>query len=443
MQGYFEIGFSGKKSIFFVSNPLIMNIVKTATTIFLYKRPKERVFRCLGKISLPKCSHTLFSSCISFWQHGRISRFLWNEREFVCPMNIFIAIMLILALLGLLDKMTGGKRGLGADFDHGLATMGGMALSLVGIYCIGITAVQRLSGPVARLAQVLPFDPSLLVGALLAPDLGGYSIAKQMAASPELGLFSGLTIASTLGSLISFVLPVAMSSIKTPDIPAMMRGIVLGVVTLPASAVVGGLMLGLNAGQLVRNCAPILAVCGLLCLFLLKAPAAATRFLSSLGSLMRWLCFSLFALVAAGLFVPKWQIADPALVNEAFVMTGKITIVICGAMVLSHIALTRFSPPMHWLARKLRVNEPAVVGLLLSLATSVSMLPLFDRMDARGKAVNAAFSVSGAFVLGGQMAFVAGLEPSSIVAAYMIAKLVGGLAAVAAAVLTTPAEPES
>ena len=41
------------------------------------------------------------------------------------------------------------------------------------------------------------------------------------------------------------------------------------------------------------------------------------------------------------------------------------------------------------------------------------------------------------------MAFVAGLEPSSIVAAYMIAKLVGGLAAVAAAVLTTPAEPES
>ena len=175
----------------------------------------------------------------------------------------------------------------------------------------------------------------------------------------------------------------------------------------------------------------------------LKAPAAATRFLSSLGSLMRWLCFSLFALVAAGLFVPKWQIADPALVNEAFVMTGKITIVICGAMVLSHIALTRFSPPMHWLARKLRVNEPAVVGLLLSLATSVSMLPLFDRMDARGKAVNAAFSVSGAFVLGGQMAFVAGLEPSSIVAAYMIAKLVGGLAAVAAAVLTTPAEPES
>lgn len=357
-------------------------------------------------------------------------------------MNIFIAIMLVLALLGLLDKLTGGRRGLGAEFDHGIATMGGMALSLVGIYCIGITAVQSMSGAIARLAQVLPFDPSLIIGSLLAPDLGGYSIARKMASSPEIGLFSGLMIASTLGSLISFSLPVAMSSIKKPDVPAMMRGIVLGVVTVPVSAIVGGLLLGLDAGQLARNCTPIVLLCGLLCLFLLKAPDAATRFLSGLGGLMRWLCFSLFALVMAGLFVPKWQLADLGLVHESLVMTAKITVVVCGAMVLSHIALTRFSPPMHWLARKLRINEPAVVGLLLSLATCVSMLPLFDRMDPRGKAVNAAFAVSGSFVLGGQMAFVASVEPASLVTAYMISKLAGGLSAILVAMLLTPGEPQ-
>ena len=130
------------------------------------------------------------------------------------------------------------------------------------------------------------------------------------------------------------------------------------------------------------------------------------------------------------------------LVNEALVVVIKVTGVICGAMVLSHLALTRFSPPMHWLARKMRINEPAVVGLLLCLATSVSMLPLFDRMDKRGKAVNAAFSVSGAFVLGGQLAFVSSLEPSRVVAIYMISKLVGGLCAIAAALLTTPAAVE-
>ena len=131
-------------------------------------------------------------------------------------MNIFIAILLVLAAVGLVDQLAGGRLGLGAEFDHGIHTMGGMALSLVGIYCIGITVVQNSAQQVAQLSSLLPFDPSLLIGCLLAPDLGGYSIAKQMAATPALGLFSGLIVASTLGCTISFVLPIAMSSIPSP-----------------------------------------------------------------------------------------------------------------------------------------------------------------------------------------------------------------------------------
>ena len=357
-------------------------------------------------------------------------------------MNIFIAIMLVLALVGLLDKIFGGRLGLGAEFDHGIATMGGMALSLVGIYCIGITAVQNCAGAIAKLAQVLPFDPSLLIGCLLAPDLGGYSIAKQMASTPALGLFSGLIVASSLGCTISFVLPVAMSSIKKHDGPAMMHGIVLGIVTLPAGVLLGGVLLGLPPKTLALQAAPIIALCLLLCLALSKAPGGTTKGLLGLGNLVRLLSFTLFALVMAGLFVPQWQLTDLALVSEAFIVVAKITVVVCGAMVLSHIALTRFSPPMHWLARKLKVNEPSVVGLLLSLATSISMLPLFERMDPRGKAINAAFSVSGAFVLGGQLAFIASLEPSAVVTAYMLSKLAGGLCAIAVAMLTTPASAE-
>ena len=50
--------------------------------------------------------------------------------------------------------------------------------------------------------------------------------------------------------------------------------------------------------------------------------------------------------------------------------------------------------------------------------------------------------MSGAFVLGGQLALVSSLEPSRVVAFYMISKLVGGLCAIVAALLTTPAEVE-
>ena len=70
------------------------------------------------------------------------------------------------------------------------------------------------------------------------------------------------------------------------------------------------------------------------------------------------------------------------------------------------------------------------------------MLPLFDRMDRRGKAINGAFSVSGAFVLGGQMAFLASLEPSHVIGAYMLSILAGGLCAILVALLMTPAEED-
>ena len=222
----------------------------------------------------------------------------------------------------------------------------------------------------------------------------------------------------------------------------MMRGIVLGIVTLPTGVVLGGLLLRLPLLTLLRNTAPILLICLLLCLALSRFPQGTTKALLCIGRGVQILSFTLFALVMAGLFIPAWQVASLDLVNEALAVVIKVTVVICGAMVLSHLALTRFSPPMHWLARKMRINEPAVVGLLLCLATSVSMLPLFGRMDKRGKAVNAAFSVSGAFVLGGQLAFVSSLEPSRVVAIYMISKLVGGLCAIVAALLTTPAEVE-
>lgn len=84
-------------------------------------------------------------------------------------MNIFIGILLLCALLGLWDKISGGKMGLAAEFDGGLASMASLALSIVGIYCIGVTAVRSNPEAIASFASRLPFDASVLIGSLLAP----------------------------------------------------------------------------------------------------------------------------------------------------------------------------------------------------------------------------------------------------------------------------------
>ena len=88
-------------------------------------------------------------------------------------MNIFIAIMLVFAAAGLLDEILGGKLGLMPNFEKGLATMGGLAMSTVGFYAIGVTYVQTHAEAIAEAAKHMPFDPALIPSRLLAPDMGG------------------------------------------------------------------------------------------------------------------------------------------------------------------------------------------------------------------------------------------------------------------------------
>jgi ethanolamine transporter len=105
-------------------------------------------------------------------------------------------------------------------------------------------------------------------------------------------------------------------------------------------------------------------------------------------------------------------------------------------MVASQLVLNHFADALKRAGQLLRINEYAVIGLFISLATSISMLPMFSKMDRRGKVMNAAFTVSGAFVLGGQLAFVSSVQSSSaIIAIYMITKIVSGISALALAAI--------
>ena len=74
----------------------------------------------------------------------------------------------------------------------------------------------------------------------------------------------------------------------------------------------------------------------------------------------------------------------------------------------------------------LHINQYALIGLILSLGTSIAMMPLFSKMDTKGKLINAAFSVSGAYVFGGQLGFIASVNPASVTW-FVVVKLVAGI----------------
>ena len=129
-------------------------------------------------------------------------------------MNIFIAIMLVFAAAGLLDEILGGKLGLMPNFEKGLATMGGLAMSTVGFYAIGVTYVQTHAEAIAEAAKHMPFDPALIPSCLLAPDMGALGMAQKLAATPALAAFTGAMVAGSLGMTVGYQLPVFLAAVR-------------------------------------------------------------------------------------------------------------------------------------------------------------------------------------------------------------------------------------
>lgn len=351
-------------------------------------------------------------------------------------MNPFVTIMAVFAALGLTDKILGGKLALADEFDKGLAASGGLALSTVGFYCIGITAVEQNSAAIAALSAHLPFDPSVIVGCLLAPDMGGLPLAQKIAASPLVGVFSGAFLCGGIGMTVCYQLPVFLGAIPREDRSDLMRGFVFGFLGLPVGLIPAGLLLGLSAGTLLRSILPVLILCAALGLAYSFAPDGTVRVLKGFGSVVSVLSWVLFALAVSVLFFDT-HFTDTALIEEIMGLILRMVLVAAGGLVLSKVLLAAFPKLLWQIAEKLGVNREAVIGLLLSCTQSLAMLPLFSKMDRRGKIANAAFSVGGAYLTGGQLAFVSSLVSGRQATLYVLSKALAGTAGVCLALALT------
>jgi len=76
------------------------------------------------------------------------------------------------------------------------------------------------------------------------------------------------------------------------------------------------------------------------------------------------------------------------------------------------------------------VNECSALGIVSSLATSMTTFEMVDRMDKKGIVLNSAFAVSGAFTFAGHLAFTLAFD-----AEYILPMIVGKLTAGVTALL--------
>lgn len=347
-----------------------------------------------------------------------------------------IGIMAVFALLGAADRILGNRFGLGKEFEEGILAMGSLAVAMIGVITLAPVLAALLKPIVVPVFGLLGADPAMFAGTLLACDMGGAALAREMAIDPQAGLLGGLLAGSMLGATVVFTIPVAMGILNEEDRAFLAKGVLAGIVTVPVGVLAGGLVAGFPIMMVIRNLVPIVLIAGLIAFGLWRAEDAMIRGFGIFGKgVTAVITIGLAAAIVESLtgFV---LIPGMAPIEEGFATVGAIAIVLAGAFPLVAFLTRLLRKPLMGLGKLLGVNDAAAAGLVASLANSIATFGLVKEMDDRGKVVNIAFAVSAAFVFGDHMGFTAGFAPEMLVSV-IVGKLAGGVAAVAVALWMT------
>lgn len=350
--------------------------------------------------------------------------------------EVLIDMMAVFALLGGLDRILGGRFGLGSRFEEGILSMGSLALAMVGIVSLAPVLAGILKPIVVPVYRLLGADPAMFAGTVLACDMGGGPLARQLTADPQAADLGGVITGSMLGATVVFTIPVAMGILEERDRPAMAKGILCGMVAIPFGILAGGLTAGYAFSMVLRNLVPIVLMALLIALGLWRAEKAMVAAFTAFGKI-------LVAVVTVGLSGAIIQaltgfavIPGLAPISEGFETVGTIAIVLAGAFPLVYVLTRVLNKPLMALGKLLGINEPASAGLIASLANSIATFGMVKDMDDRGKVVNIAFAVPAAFVFGDHLGFTAGFAPE-LLPAMIVGKLAGGVVALGVALALT------
>ena len=120
--------------------------------------------------------------------------------------------------------------------------------------------------------------------------------------------------------------------------------------------------------------------------------------------------------------------------EDGFKIIGNIAVILAGAYVMVRVIVRVLNKPLTKAGTLIGVNASSMAGLIASLANAIPMFGIMHEMNERGKILNGAFAVSGAFIFGDHLAFTASVEPSLIVPV-IIAKASAAISAVILAIL--------
>lgn len=341
--------------------------------------------------------------------------------------QIILWIMAIGIIIGGIDKILDNKFGIGEKFEEGLNAMGPLAIGMAGLICLA-PVISKIIGPIITpFCNAVGIDPAIF-GSILSCDMGGYPLAVELAQNPQMGLYSGIIVASMLGCAIVFIIPVGLSMIEKEDKPFFSKGVLIGMITIPFGSFVGGLVAGFDLVPLIINTIPILIISILLAVGIRFIPNGMIKGCTIFGRIITIII--LIGLIAAGFesLTGTTIIPGMAPISEAMGVVGSVAIVLMGTLPIMEIFMKVLDKPLKKLGQKTGLDQTSIAGLIIDLANGVPVYVMYKDMAPKGKVVNIAVMVPAACILGDHLGFTAGVAPEMITP-MIVGKLVGGILA--------------
>ena len=366
--------------------------------------------------------------------------------------------------LGFLGK---GIQGVGKEFEEGFNSWGALALAMVGVIALAPVLAALLSPIIIPLYSALGASPAMFATSLLANDMGGYFLAKELVTQNGVvtdyasWMYAGLILGSMMGPTIVFTIPVGIGIIDLKDRPSLALGILAGIVTIPLGCIAGGIIaiysnittpegapIIFTYAMIFKNLLPIVIFSGLITIGLWKIPEMMIKgFMIFAKLLIAGITIGLASIVLETLtgivLIPGLEPIVPILGDtpgidiRALEVISRIALILAGAYPMVYLISKWFSKPLTKLGTKLGVSEVAAVGFIATLANCIPMFKILNKMDERGKVLNIAFAVSAAFTLGDHLGFTAAVKPDMIFPV-IVGKLFAGVTAIMIAMLVSP-----
>lgn len=340
-----------------------------------------------------------------------------------------IYVMAFFSVIAGIDKILNNRFGLGEKFDEGFKSLGGLGLTVIGIYSISPVIAQVVTPLIYPLADLLNIDPSLFISSILAPDLGGYNTSIEIARSLEVGVYNGIILSSMLGTIISFTIPVAIGMMSKSDFDIFAKGALAGIMTIPIGMIIGGLMMKIKFIDIFSSVVPVIIFSIIMSIGLIRAQNTMIKIFNILGKAI--ITISTFGLILLiinfGFNVELVKNMIP--LEDAAILIVQIAIVLSGAFPMFFLLSKLAHKQLKRLEERFDLDQYSMLGMFSTLAHCMPMLGIYDKMNEKGKILNAAFVVSAGFAIGGQLGYVTTVAPESV-NAFVVSKILGGMSAI-------------